>query len=404
MLNNWSTVKLGDLIIIDRDSIDQNFKFNEIDYLQISSVSNGEQIKKTESYSLDNAPGRAKRLVKDGDILLSTVRPNLRGFFYVKNPKKNLVVSTGFAVLRPISEFLNNKFLYYVISTHKFTDYLTKNAKGAAYPAIDKETIRRAEIPLPDLETQKEIASTLSAFDDLIENNNRRIEILEEMARLIYREWFVHLRYPGHEQDEFVDSELGKVPKGWDVVKLRDLIQELIPGQSPKSEFYNEDGEGLPFHQGAKDFGKHFPTTSIWCTYPKKVAEKGDILFSVRAPVGRINYAKEKVGIGRGLHAIRPQENRYSFIYHQLRNKFYKENIMGGGTIFSSVSKNEVLSLKMIKPSYDLIGNFEKKIAPIDKQITALSEKNLRLKKVRDLLLPKLVKGEIDIKNNAMSA
>jgi len=259
-------------------------------------------------------------------------------------------------------------------------------------------TFKESEyLELPDREKQQEIASILSAFDDLIENNSRRIEILEEMARRIYREWFVHFRFPGHEEDELVDSgtELGEIPDGWEVKKLEDLC-ELTLGQSPKSEFYNENGEGLPFHQGVKDFGDRYPTTTTWCSKIKRVAAEGDILFSVRAPVGRINIANTKMVIGRGLHSIRSKFDNQVFIFHQLKDKFQEEDSMGSGTIYKSVTKKDMLNLKFIDPGQEIIHKFEEKAVPIFKQIKVLTDKNEKLKETRNLLLPKLISGKID--------
>ena len=125
--------------------------------------------------------------------------------------------------------------------------------------------VKNITVNIPLLPTQKKIASILSAYDDLIENNNRRIKILEEMAQNIYREWFVHFRYPDHDDIPLVESELGKIPQGWEVKKLEQFA-EVTMGQSPKSEFYNDTGEGLPFHQGVTNFGDRYPQHKVYCT------------------------------------------------------------------------------------------------------------------------------------------
>ena len=164
-------------------------------------------------------------------------------------------------------------------------------AIGSTFSNLTKDAIRNFPIPYP--EYRHKITSILSAYDDLIENNTRRIEILEEMAGAIYREWFVEFHFPGHEGVEMVKSELGLIPQGWEVKQLGEICH-VIMGLSPKSEFYNETGEGLPFHQGVTDFGKRFPTDRVYCTIQKRIAEADDILFSVRAPVGRINIANKK--------------------------------------------------------------------------------------------------------------
>lgn len=318
----------------------------------------------------------------------------------IKVPRNadNTLLNQNAVKLIPNGE-IDNRYLFYLLKSPAFKEYIIGTAQGAASQAsITLDSIRGFKFDLPIKSIQKEIASILSAFDDLIENNTRRIEILEEMARRIYREWFVHFRYPGHERDRLVGSgtELGEIPEGWEVRKLDDLC-ELILGQSPKSEFYNEKGEGLPFHQGVKDFGDRYPTTTTWCTKVKRVAEEGDILFSVRAPVGRINIANTKMMIGRGLHAIRSKFDNQVFVFHQLKDKFQEEDIMGGGTIFKSVTKKDMLNLKLLDPGKEVVRNFEEQAIPIFNQIKILTDKNKKLKETRDLLLPKLISGKVQM-------
>ena len=192
-----------------------------------------------------------------------------------------------------------------------------------------------------------------------------------------------------------VDSELGLIPEGWEVVKLGDVCN-IVMGQSPKSEFYNESGEGLPFHQGVTNFGKRFPIDKKYCTVYNRVAETGDILFSVRAPVGRINLATKKIVIGRGLSAIRSKWDKQEFIFEQLKEKFQEEDSIGGGTIFKSVTKEDMYKIKIIYPDAKLISRFELFVKPFFCNIEILTVKNQNLRKTRDLLLPKLISGEIE--------
>jgi type I restriction enzyme, S subunit len=389
----FNTVNLGDVINVNPDSINtKNYQFKTIEYIDISSVGSNSLTGKT-IYNLVEAPSRAKRVTSHGDTILATVRPNLRAFLYIKNPKPNLVVSTGFAVLRP-SQNIDKQFLFYTVINQEFTDYLTINAKGAAYPAVDVDIIKRAKINLPPLPTQHKIASILSAYDDLIENNTRRIKILESMAQTLYQEWFVKFRFPGCEQVKMVESELGLIPEGWEVRNLKDVCN-LVMGQSPKSEFYNEIGEGLPFHQGVSNFGAKFPTDKIYCTVLNRIAEAEDILFSVRAPVGRINIANKKIIIGRGLCAIRSNPGNQSFIFQQLKEKFSEEDLMGGGTIFKSVTKKDMEEIKLIISSTAILQKFESIVDPIFRNLELLINKNINLRKTRDLLLPKLISGQI---------
>ena len=260
------------------------------------------------------------------------------------------------------------------------------------------QTDRLLNLPLqlPPLPTQRKIAAILSAYDDLIKNNARRIAILEEMARSLYREWFVRFRFPGHESVRMVESPLGPIPEGWEVRRLSD-VSHIVMGQSPESIFYNTHGEGLPFHQGVAGYGRRFPTDRVYCTVLNRVAEAGDILFSVRAPVGRMNIANKKIVIGRGLCAIRSQTNSHEFLFQQLAERFQEEDSMGGGTIFRAVTKDEVNGIQLLLPAASLVEEFERFARPVFADIATLSCKITNLRRTRDLLLPKLISGEVDM-------
>ena len=293
-----------------------------------------------------------------------------------------------------VKDFHGNhpKYCYYFFKTLGLENYDV----GASNPTINRNHIHLVEIICPPLPAQRRIASVLSAYDDLIENNTRRIAILEEMARLIYQEWFVHFRFPGHEKVKMVESELGPIPEGWEEDQLGN-VANIVMGQSPKSEFYNEDGEGLPFHQGVSNFGTLFPKDKVFCTVMNRMAEEGDILFSVRAPVGRINVATKKIVVGRGLSAIRSKDGFQPFLLCQLKHLFVEEDIIGGGTIFKAVTKKDMLEMKVSRPETAIIRDFCAKIDPMFKLIRCLSDKNNNLRTQRDLLLPKLISGEIDV-------
>ena len=285
-------------------------------------------------------------------------------------------------------------FVYYLLRTK--TAVLQSIAGGVATPIVKKSTFAGINVCVPPLPTQQKIAAVLRPYDKLIENNTRRIEILEEMAQIIYRQWFVEFQFPGHEQVKMVESELGLIPQGWEVKRLGEMCH-VIMGQSPKSEFYNETGEGLPFHQGVRDFGKRFPTDRVYCTVQNRIAEAGDILFSVRAPVGRINIAHKKIVIGRGLSAIRGKRGNQAFLFQQLKERFQEEDTMGGGTIFSGIRKDDLLGIPLLSPGESVIDQFEEIVNPIFSQLVNLAMKNINLRQTRDLLLPKLISGELDV-------
>jgi type I restriction enzyme S subunit len=220
------------------------------------------------------------------------------------------------------------------------------------------------------------------------------------MARALYREWFVEFRFPGYEKLPRVGSPLGDIPKGWEVRTLKEVCH-LTMGQSPKSEFYNQIGEGQPFHQGVMDFGDRFPTDRLFCTVEGRVAEAGDILFSVRAPVGRMTIADKRIILGRGLSAIRHNEGQQAFLWEQLRNRFTKDDMMGNGAIFAAVTKGDMQGIELICPPSALVGAAEKHFEPIHCQIGALTRQIQNLRRTRDLLLPRLLSGQITLTDTA---
>lgn len=265
------------------------------------------------------------------------------------------------------------RFVYY--SLRLCYEELEGLAKGSAQTNLNAGIIKEFEIPLPPLPVQRRIADILSAYDDLIEKNRRRIAILEETVRLTYRKWF-----GGMEQGRA--ATLGE-------------IADVVMGQSPESKTYNDNGEGLPFHQGVTGFGFRYPRNEMWCTAGTRFAEEGDILFSVRAPVGRINVAGERIVIGRGLSAMRAKNGSQSWLLYALKHHFSKEDMIGVGCIFASTTKKELLSVELPFPLDEEIAAFEQIAGPIDAQIKALSKQSAALTAARDMLLPRLMNNKL---------
>lgn len=289
-------------------------------------------------------------------------------------------------------ELLDGWFLAYVLQSPRVQGKIRGYGFGATVEHVKVKDCLKIPIPVPPIETQARIASVLAAYDDLIENHRRRIPLLEEAARLLYREWFVHFRFPGNEHVKIIDG----IPEGWSNTPMVELV-EMVMGQSPKSEFYNTIGEGLPFHQGVTNYGVRFVSDVTYSTKITKLAETGDILFSVRAPVGRINVTLNRMVVGRGLAAFRSRTSNQSFLLYQLKNHFFKEDLIGGGAIYAATNKKELEKLELLQPTDELVEAFEQFSVPIDAQIQALSLEIDQLMKARDILLPRLMDGRIEI-------
>ncbi len=334
-----------------------------------------------------------------GDVVVAMDRPwvpaGLKWAFIREGDPKALLVQRC-ARLRSSNGRLHQDFLRFVIGGPGFENYVKPITTGVNVPHISGQQILDFEFTLPPLPVQRRIAGILSTYDDLIENSQRRIWILEAMARALYREWFVHFRFPGHEKFPRVASAIGDIPKGWEVKKLKDVCN-LTMGQSPKSEFYNETGEGQPFHQGVTDFGERFPTDRLFCTVEGRIANTGDILFSVRAPVGRMNIADKKIIIGRGLSAIRHKDGHQALLWEQLRNRFTEDDMMGNGAIFAAVTKDDMQGIELICPPALLVDAVTKHFESIHSEVSALTKQIQNLRRTRDLLLPRLLSGQLDL-------
>ena len=355
-----------------------NIKNNRIDFEDTRFVP-------VEYYDSLDVTRKAQR----GDILY-TVKGSFGIPAYVDSDMP-FVFQRDIAILK-CNNRVNSKFLYYIMKSVEFERLADLLAIGSAQRAITLKTLRGIEILIPEKSEQDRIVEMLSPYDDLIENNQKQIKLLEEAAQRLYKEWFVDLRFPGREDVQIVDG----VPEGWRKVTLSG-IADVIMGQSPKSEFYNKDKEGLPFHQGVGSYGNRFVKDDTYSTSYTRIAEAGSILFSVRAPVGRLNITKNKIVIGRGLSAINHKEHLQSFLFYLLKERFFKEDMVGNGSIFASISKNELLGQEFIVPSSSLQRKFDSIASSIDRQIDNLDTKISLLTEARDRLLPKLMSGEIEL-------
>ena len=276
------------------------------------------------------------------------------------------------------------KFLYYFMK--HYISHLINQGNGTVFGSVNKNDISNLEVLLPQIETQEKIARVLSSLDDKIELNNKINQNLEQQAQAIFKSWFVDFEPFG-----------GKMPEDWKVGNLYE-IANVTMGQSPDGKSYNENGYGEVFYQGRAEFGSRYPTRRLYTTEPKRMADAGDILMSVRAPVGDINVALEKCCIGRGLASISSRDNFNSFILYTLMNLKRSFDIYNAeGTVFGAINKDSLNSIEVIIPTKEEIYKFEEIVSNLDKMIRQNTIEVQKLQKIRDTLLPKLMSGEIDV-------
>ena len=333
-----------------------------------------------------------RTLLEPNDILITNSGTIGRMAFVTDTPQTSKTTfQKSVAIVKPNPNKIIPKYLYYVL-LNSIDSFITQ-ANGAAQKNLLLSTMRSFNLFIDDdKQGQARIASILSAYDDLIENNQKQIKLLEEAAQRLYKEWFVDLRFPGWENTKIVDG----VPEGWEKLPLSSFA-DIVMGQSPKSEFYNTTHDGIPFHQGVGSYGKRFVVDNIFSNSYARIAEAGSILFSVRAPVGRLNITKNKIAIGRGLAALNHKKGYQSFLFYLLKDRFFKDDLLGNGSIFASISKNELYNQVFIVPNNFLANQYNIIVSKIDRKISIIDEQLNRLVKTRDGLLSKLMNAEMEV-------
>ena len=295
------------------------------------------------------------------------------------------------------------RFLYYWLKNN----YENLRALSAGVRKnLNADDIKNFPFPENSLSEQEKIADILSVVDDKIELNSKICSELEAMSKTLYDYWFVQFDFPDENGKpyrtsggEMVWNELLKreIPKEWKPGKLCD-IANITMGQSPAGESYNDAGDGLIFYQGRTDFGLRFPTPRMYTTAPTRFAQKGDILLSVRAPVGDLNFAMEDCCIGRGLAALNSKLGSQMHLFYTLVGFQQIFKVMdGNGTTFGSITKDTLFDMSVVIPPDEILMCFEKRVKPIESKIEKCEEEIRELTKLRDWLLPMLMNGQATV-------
>lgn len=340
----------------------------------------------------------AKKVSKynPGDILLSNIRPYFKKIWFADCIGG---CSNDVLVFHPNKD-IDAKFLYYVLSDNNFFNYATLTSKGTKMPRGTKRAILKYWIPNLSLATQQIIASILSAYDSQIENNQKRIKLLELMAENLYKEWFVRFRFPGYENAEFE----GGVPKGWTVDVLGNLFETSSGGTpSRKEPKYFENGT-IGWVKTGELLDSFIVETEEKITEDAvkhsaaKMIPVGSLLCSMYAGVGKLGITTTPLTCSQATCVFNPKagvSNRYLFYYLKL-NKKYLENISFGAAQ-QNISQEIIKKIKMIVPPRDFIQSFDRRIEPLWKDILIIMNQNRYLTTQRDLLLPRLMSGKLSI-------
>ena len=324
-------------------------------------------------------------------------------------------------LIKPNTKKIDKDYLLYALQSEFVLKQIgASDRTGSIVSNLRIPILKSLLIPSFEPEVEREIGKTLKLIDSKIDLNTRINAELEAMAKLIYDYWFVQFDFPitavqaaamgrPELQGKPYKSSGGKmvwngelkreVPEGWSNGQLSD-IAKITMGQSPPGESYNEQGEGTVFYQGCTDFGSRFPTVRKYTTAPSRFAKAGDILLSVRAPVGTMNIANEDCCIGRGLAALKSKQGLDAFLYEVL--KYFKQIFdrrNTDGTTFGAITKNDLFSLALVIPPKDLIIAYESVVGAAYKKLNVMEAENRELASLRDWLLPMLMNGQVRVRD-----
>lgn len=314
------------------------------------------------------------------------------------------IINAQMLILRADSKVIDPKFLFYQLCDNSFQTKLKNFASGAAQPQIPIMDLKEIEIKVPPLVTQRKIAAILSAYDDLIKNNTRRIKILEDMAQTLYREWFVHFRFPGHENVPMAESELGLIPQGWKVVPASEAIFV-----NPKTSVSRDTIKPFVPMKSATEYSMLITEIEEKTGNSGAKFKNGDTLFARITPClenGRTGFVQflpndDEIAFGSTeFIVLRSRTLNPYFIYLLAQTRDFRENAiksMTGATGRQRVLNECFDNYFLPNPNPEILCQFESTIAPLFRKVQNLSEKNTNLHQTRDLLLPKLISGEIDV-------
>lgn len=412
----WKETTLGEVADVNAATINGDYPHDEIEYIDVASVEERKLVN-TQILQLKEAPSRAKRIVRDNDILISTVRPNLKHYCFIKKSKPNLVASTGFAVVSAKST--DAYFLYNLLTTNEYTDYLIKiaDSQTSTYPAFNPGVISNSKFIFPPLPEQRAIAGVLSSLDDKIELLREQNKTLETTAQAIFKRWFVDVEFPdakGHPYKssggKMQASSLGPIPTGWQIGELG-KVTDIRGGTTPSTtnpDFWNGDIAWT----SPKDLSN---SKDIFLLKTEKTISEsglaeigsgllpaGTLLLSSRAPIGYLTIADISVAINQGYIACMPGQyfsNPFMFLW--LKQNMQDVINAANGSTFMEISKSSFRLINAIVPQDMVLNKFEAIAAPIFEKIRIDTYQIQTLSALRDTLLPKLMKGELRVQNYA---
>jgi len=407
----WKMTTLGEVAKVNSSTIDRNYTFNEIEYIDVASVEE-RKLTETQKLKLENAPSRAKRIVADNSVLISTVRPNLKHYCFVKKAKPNLIASTGFAVVNSKEGKSDPYYLYNLLTTNEYTNYLIKiaDSQTSTYPAFNPSIIQNSKFIFPPFHEQRAIAAVLSSLDDKIELLREQNKTLEATAQAIFKEWFVNFNFP-NATGKMIDFELGQIPEGWKVGKLGDEFDITIGRTPPRleTEWFSDKPMGKKWIS-IKDIGNseiYISNTSEYLTdeaiekFNIPIIPENTTILSFKMTVGKLAITTEEMLSNEAIAHLKIKENSNfstEFIYLFLKGLDF--NSLGStSSIVTAVNSTMIKALEVLVPEDQIMRKFNAVIQPIFGKLKNNSSQIKTLSRLRDTILPKLMNGKLRVKS-----
>jgi len=348
-----------------------------------------------------------KYAVKQGDLLFARQSLILEGAgkcSIVLDVPETTTFESHIIRVRLNTQKVSPQYYFYYFLSPQGKNNIKSIKMQVAAAGIRGSDLQNVLVPVPELTKQDKIAKILTMYDDLIENNTRRIKILEEMAQRIYREWFVHFRYPGHENQKLVESELGMIPEGWEVGNFTDIASVLSGGtpQTGNTKFWNGEIQFFTPRDAGDSyfvFGTEKTITELGLRNCNSQLYPEDTIFiTARGTVGKVVIAGKEMAMNQSCYALKGinrNPNIYVFFVARNHSDHFRKN--SGGATFSTIIVDTFRRTKVLLPASEVISLFCDSISPLLRSMKILIKKCRILSATRDLLLPKLISGELRI-------
>lgn len=344
--------------------------------------------------SKDHVSRLSRHKISEGDILYSR-RGDVGRCAYVKKEESGWICGTGCLRVSVNKEKVDSKFLFFYLQIPEIKIWLENNAIGSTMPNLNTTILGSVPLFIPPLYIQKKIANILSAYDDLIENNQKQIQLLEEAAQRLYKEWFVDLRFPGHENTRIVDG----VPEGWEKFPFSSKVS-IMSGGTPKTtnkSFY--EGE-IPFYT-PKDYPNNFFVfdTELHISNDgllncnSAYFPSGTIIITARGTVGKTVILGIPMAMNQSCYALKSDDlGTPYYLFFSINQEVSKLKVMSNGGVFNTIITKTFDNIHITIPNNNLHKNFDNNINFIMEKIKKLLQQNKLLQEMRNTLLPKLIK------------